>query len=77
MTSLFADVGGRRLGNWSTGNDIGDFAIIIVILAAVLAIVMLALKHFEVEVPPVVWKVLWIVLGAILFIWAIRFIMTM
>jgi len=57
--------------------SIGQIAIFIVILAAVVALVLVALKQFGIEIPEWVKHVLWICVIALVIILAIRFVMSL
>jgi hypothetical protein len=48
-----------------------------VIIAAVVAVVVVALNHFGVAIPPVVIKIFWICLVAALAVLAIRFLLSL
>ncbi len=61
------------ISSWS----IVDFLILIVILAACCGITIAALKYFEVTIPPVVIYIFWIVVVAVVAIFAIRLIASM
>lgn len=62
-----------QFGAWS----IGQIAIAIVIIAAVVALVYIALNKFGVAIPDWVIKVFWICVIAFVVIFAIRLVMTM
>jgi hypothetical protein len=62
-------------GFW--GWSIGEIAIAIVIIAAVVALVYVALNQFGVAIPPWVVRVFWIVVVCFVVIFAIRLVMTM
>ena len=61
------------VGAWG----IGEIAIAIVIIAAVVGLVFVALQQFGVAIPPFVVKIFWIVVCAFCVIFAIRLIMGM
>lgn len=61
----------------AVGWSIGHMAIAIVILAAVVAIVFVALKQFNIAVPGWVVHVAWIVVVAMVCILAIRFLLSL
>lgn len=58
----------QGIRSWS----VGELAIAVIIIIALIAIVCLYLKHSGIAVPPWVWHLAWIVGGAILCIFAIR-----
>lgn len=62
-----------RGGAWG----IGDVAIAIVIIAAIVAIMYVALRVFGVAIPSWVIQIFWIVVVAIVAIIAIRFVLTL
>lgn len=62
-----------QFGAWS----IGQIAIAIVIIAAVVALVYIALNKFGVAIPDWVKQVFWICVIAFVVIFAIRLVMTM
>lgn len=51
-----------------------DFLIFIVIVAACVALVYVALRQFGITIPPWVVQVFWIVVVAVVVIFAIRFV---
>jgi len=59
---------------FGSGWTIPGIAIAIVSLAAIVALVVLALKHFGVQVPPLVANVFWIVLAAVIVIVGIKIV---
>jgi len=69
MLSALA-IGGRAMG-------IGEIAIYIVIVAAVVALVYVALRQFGITIPPWVVTVFWILVVAFVIIFAIRLVMAM
>lgn len=60
-----------------SGLSIGELAIWIVIVAAVVALVIVALKGMGVSPPAWAMQVLWIVVIAVVVIFAIRLVMSM
>lgn len=58
-------------------SGIGGLAIYIVIIAAVIAVVLVACKAMGVAIPSWVSHVLWIVVIALVCVWAIKFLMTL
>ena len=60
------------IGAWG----LSDILIAIVVIAAVVAIVYAALNYFGMTIPPVVVKIFWIVVIAVLAILAIKFIIS-
>lgn len=63
-------------GNFRTWS-IGQWGIAIVLIAAVIAIVVVALRFFEVAIPPWAVRVFWIIIVAAVCIGAIRILMSM
>ncbi len=61
------------IGSWS----IADWAITIVIIIAICALVMLYCRVAEVTIPPWVIQAAWIVLGCVIIIALIRFVATL
>lgn len=59
------------------GWSIGDLAIAIVIIAAVVALVFVALRQFNVSIPAWVVQVFWIVVCAIVVIFAIKLVLSL
>lgn len=55
---------------------IGQLAIYIVLIAAIIALVVIALKQFNVAIPQWVVHVFWVVVVAIVIILAIKFLMS-
>lgn len=72
LPTLFAIFSGPVSG-WS----IGEIAIAIVAIAAIVALVCVALNKFGIQIPDWVKQVLWIVVVAVVVILAIRFIMNL
>lgn len=56
---------------------LAQWLIMIVIVGALVAIGVAAAAHFGIAIPPLVWTLLWVVLGASLIILAIRFLMSL
>jgi hypothetical protein len=54
-----------------------EVAIAVVIIAAVCALVYVALRQFQIAIPPWVLHVFWIVVVAVVVIFAIRFLTTL
>lgn len=73
MLSLLGEVVLFRGGAWG----IGEIAIAIVIIAAVVALVMIACRQFGVSPPPWLIQCLWVVLVAVVVIFCIRLVMSM
>jgi len=71
MNLLLAQ-GGIRI-DWS----IGSIAIAIVIIAAVVALVYIALRQFNVSIPAWVVQVFWVLVVAVVVILAIRFVLSL
>lgn len=67
---MFADI---VIRNWG----IGELAIAIVVIAAVCALVMIALRKFGVTIPDWVIQVFWVLIVAFVIILAIRFVMSL
>ena len=67
----------NELHRWSSGSQIADLAILIVIIAAIVGLVIVALRVFEVSIPAWVVKVFWIIVVALVVIWAIRLVASM
>ncbi len=59
------------------GWGIGQIAIAIVVIAAIVALVMIACKQFGVAIPGWVVQVLWVLVVAFVIILAIRLVMSM
>lgn len=57
--------------------SITDFLIWVVIVIAAIALVSIALRHFQVEIPSWASQVLWIVVIAFVVIFAIRVVASM
>ena len=60
-----------------TGWSIGELAIAIVIIAAIVACVFVALSVFQITIPDWVKKIFWILIAAFVIIAAIRLLMAM
>lgn len=73
MTHQILAQGGRALAGWS----LQSLIIAIVIIAAAVGVMIVALKVFEVSIPPWVVKIFWIVLVAFVAIFAIRLLFSM
>ena len=67
-TALLANVGGYTFG---------EIMIAIIIIAAVCGIVYAALQYFGVQIPPIVIKIIGIVLVAALAIICVRFLLSL
>lgn len=63
----------QLLRAWS----IGDIAIAVVVIAAIVALVYVALRQFGVSIPAWVIQILWIIAVAFVVIFAIRLVMSM
>ena len=57
--------------------SVGDLAILVVVIAAIVALVYVALNKFGVAIPGWVQQVFWILVVAIVIIAAIRFVMSL
>ena len=55
----------------------GDIMVAIIIVAAVICITWLALRHFGVEIPQIAVQIFWIVVVAFLAVLAIKFLLAM
>jgi len=73
MHLILAQQRGLDFGSWG----IAQFAIALIIVVAIVAIVMIFLRQAGIPVPGWIWNVVWIVVGAVVCIAAIRFIMGM
>lgn len=60
-------------GSWG----IGEFIILIVVIAAIVAIMYVALARFGIAIPSWVIQIFWIVVVAAVAIFAIRFVLTL
>ena len=56
------------------GMSIADIAIAIVVIAAIVALVCVALRHFEITPPAWAKNVFWIIVVTVVVILAIRFV---
>ncbi len=74
MIPLFADV---VVHNGPAAWGIGEWAIAIVVIVAIIAILYTALDYFGIAVPPIVLRVIGICLVALLVIVAIRFLLSL
>jgi hypothetical protein len=72
LAQVFVQRGGINAG-WS----FGEIVIAIIIIAAVLGILYAVLQYFGVPIPPIVMKILCIVLIAALAIIAVRFLLSL
>ena len=61
---------------WSSWG-IGEFAIAIIIVAAIVACVYLAFRQFGIQIPAFVVTIFWILVCAVVCILAIRFLLTL
>lgn len=59
------------------GWTIGEIAIAIIIVAAVVAVVYVALSQFGVVIPPWVARIFWILVVAVVAILAVRFLLSL
>jgi uncharacterized protein (DUF983 family) len=59
------------------GMSVGQIAIAIVVIAAIVAVVFVALRQFNVAIPSWVVHVFWILVVAAVCILAIRFLLTL
>lgn len=60
---------------WGLG--VGEVAILVVVIAAIIALVCIALRKFGISIPEWVKQVAWVVIVAFVVILAIRLVMTM
>ena len=58
------------------GLGLVQFLVAVIVIAAVLAIVYVALKHMGIAIPPVVVTIFWILVVAVFAIWAIKFLVS-
>lgn len=63
----------NRFANWG----LGEMLIAVVVVAACIALVYVALRHFGIAIPPFVVQCFWIVLGAIVVIFCLRFVLSL
>lgn len=68
MFSLFAQ---------GVGWSLAHYAILVIIIAAVVAILMVILRQMGVGVPPFVVNILWIILAAFVGVLAIKFLLSL
>lgn len=61
----------------ASGMSIGNLLIWIVVIAACIAIVGVALHQFNVQIPPWVIHIGWILLVAVVAVFALRFVLTL
>lgn len=77
MLTLFAqqmrDI--RVTSGWDWG--VGSIAILVVVIAAVVALVYIALRQFQVTIPAWVVQVFWVLVVCFVIIFAIRLVLTM
>jgi hypothetical protein len=73
MISLLAQVAGGIAG----GYTLAQILIMAIVVIAVIAIFVAFVRYSGITIPPIVVTVFWIVLGAVVCIWAIRFVMSM
>jgi hypothetical protein len=59
------------------GYSLGQLAIFVVIIAAVVALVYVALRQFGITIPPWVVQVFWIIVVAFVVIAAIKLVLSM
>ncbi len=59
------------------GYSIGQIAIAIVVIAAIVAVVWIALRQFNVTIPAWVVQVFWVLVVAVVCIFAIKFLLTL
>ena len=57
--------------------SIGSLAIAVVVIAAIVALVYVALRQFQVQIPDWVIKIFWICLVACVVIFAIRLVLSL
>lgn len=73
MSVLAQIAGGGGIASWS----LGSILIAIVVIAACVALVYVALRQFGITIPPWVVQVFWIVVVAIVVIFAIRLVLSL
>lgn len=73
MNALLAQVRVVPAASWS----LGEILIAVVVLAAIVAIVYAALQYFSVSIPPVVVRIFWILVVAVLAILAVKFLLSL
>lgn len=66
-------MGGGGVETWG----IGQIAIAIVVIAAIIGIVIVMLRVAGVAIPPWIWTICWICLAAFVAILAIRFVLSL
>ncbi len=59
------------------GWSVGELAIAIIIVAAVVAVVYVALSQFGVSIPPFIVRIFWILVCAVVCIVAVRFLLSL
>lgn len=72
MLGLFAQLG--QAPSWVA---LGGILIAIIIIAALAAVAFAVLQYMEIGVPPVIWRIFWIVIVAALAIVAVRFLLSL
>lgn len=58
------------------GMSIASLLIWIVIIAACVALLYIALRQFGITIPPWIVQVFWIIIVALVVVWAIRFLVS-
>jgi hypothetical protein len=76
MFGLLADVVIQQ-GGAGAAWSVGQIAIAIVIVAAIVGAVYVGLQQFGVAIPPFIVKLFWIVVAAIAVVLVIKFLMTL
>lgn len=61
----------------AAGLGIGQIAIYVIIIAAIVAIVYVALQRFGIAIPPLFVRVFWILVTAVVCILAVRFLLSL
>jgi hypothetical protein len=61
----------------AAGYSIGQIAIAVVIVAAVVALVYIALRQFGIQIPDWVVQVFWVLIVAFVIIFAIKLVLSM
>ncbi len=59
------------------GMSLGNIIVAIIIIAAVIAVLFVALRVFDVKIPDWVLQILWICVVAVVAIFAVRFLLSL
>ena len=68
---MFAQM--HNMGAWS----FGEIVIAIIVVTAIIAILFVAMKQFQIQIPQFVITVFWILVAAFVCILAVRFLLAM